>query len=245
MELTLLNSLILLVAVPAAFVLSSSAGLGGSLIMVPALAMVFGIKEGVAMAALLLAVNNLAKLGAYRQTLPFKPAALITVAVVSGAAFGATLMLRAPEHWVTVIVITAFLATFLVDLLPQANSNSNRARKGWAGALALTSGATSGFSGMSGPLKGVAIRSLNLQRQYFVGAAAIVSLAGDATKALVFAKGGLLGQSELQIAAMLIPVMILSTLAGRNLNQRLGEKGYAILFWAVMIGYTGRLVLAA
>lgn len=244
MELTLFNCLVLFLAVPAAFVLSSSAGLGGSLIMVPALAMVLGVKEGVALAALLLAVNNLTKLGAYRATLPFKAAALITMAVVSGAAFGATLMLKAPEHWVSTVVIVAFALTLLTDLLPNNGALNGWARKSWAGLLALTSGATSGFSGMSGPLKGVAIRSLKLERQYFVGAAAIVSLAGDATKALVFAKGGLLGQTELLIAATLIPVMVLSTLAGRGLNQRLGEKGYVILFWAVMLGYTGRLLLA-
>jgi len=98
---------------------------------------------------------------------------------------------------------------------------------------------------MSGPLKGVAIRSLGLERQYFVGAAAIVSLAGDATKTLVFARGGLIGQTELLLAVCLIPIMIAATFVGRHLNQRVGERGYAILFWAVMLGYTGRLILSA
>jgi len=132
MELTLFSTILLLIVIPAAFVLSSSAGLGGSLILVPALAMILGTKEGVALAALLLAVNNIAKLGAYRRTLPFKVAALIAVAVMSGAAFGATLMLNAPENWVTAFVILAFVATFVIDFVP-----SGVARKSWAGALGV------------------------------------------------------------------------------------------------------------
>jgi uncharacterized protein len=239
MEIDVLTLVILLLVVPASFIVSSAAGFGGSLLLVPALIAVTGTKEGIALAALLLAANNIAKVGVYRKTLPVRTAAIIVAAVMAGAATGAGLMVSAPEFWVTVMVIVAIVTTFAVDFLPQGV-----ARKSWAGVLALTSGATSGFSGMSGPLKGVAIRSLGLQRQYFVGAAALVSLAGDATKAVVFARAGLLGQSDLMLAAVLIPVMIISTFVGRKINQQAGERGYAMLFWGIMLAYTTRLVLA-
>ncbi len=234
-----LSLLILVLVVPLSFVLSSAAGLGGSLILVPALIMALGVKQGVALAALLLAVNNLAKLGTYRRTLPVREALLIAVAVMLGAAVGASLMLQAPESWVKWGVIAAFAATLLLDNLP-----TGATRRAWSALLALGSGATSGFSGMSGPLKGVAIRSLGLKRQYFVGAAAIVSLTGDVTKTIVFANGGLLGSDQLTLALALVPVMIGCTLAGRRINQNVGERGYALLFWTVMTGYTARLVFA-
>ena len=66
-----------LVAVAASFAVSASAGLGGSLILVPTLALVLGTKEGVAMAALLLAGNNVVKVIAYRRSLPFRSAAVV------------------------------------------------------------------------------------------------------------------------------------------------------------------------
>lgn len=232
--------LLLLLAAPAAFLFSSAAGLGGSLILVPALAAVLGTKEGVALAALLLAANNLVKLAAYRKTLPLRAAGMITVAVMLGAAVGAGLMVSAPESWVTAMVLTMIVATFIADFLPMGVMKTS-----WAGLLAFSSGATSGFSGTSGPLKGVAIRSLGLQRQYFVGAAAIVSVVGDLTKASVFSYSGLLEKGDLLLIALLLPVMITATLAGRGINQRIGEQGYAVLFWAAMAGYAGRLVFAA
>ena len=238
MEFDALTLVLLMVAVPASFVLSAAAGLGGSLILVPTLMM--GPKEGVALAALLLAVNNLAKLTAYRKTLPIPQAAMITLAVMLGATAGASLMVMAPETWVRNAVIVMLVLTFAGDIWV-----NGPVRRVWAVVLALTSGATSGFSGTAGPLKGVALRSLALNRQYFVGAAAIVSLAGDMTKTVVFTHSGLLGEAHLLMAAALIPVMILCTLGGRRLNRRVGEQGYAILFWTVMAGYVTRLVVTA
>lgn len=244
MEFDVLTLSILILVVPASFVLSSAAGLGGSLILVPALVMALGAKEGVALAALLLAANNIAKVAVYRKTVPIAQAALIALAVMVGAALGAKLMLLAPEQWIMVGVIIAFLATFAGDLLLKGVHVKGHVGKTWAGLLALMSGATSGFSGTSGPLKGVALRSLQLDRQYLVGAASLVSLVGDMTKATMYTQHGLLGQSQLILAAVLLPVMALCTLAGRKINQEAGEKGYAILFWMVMAGYTARLVTA-
>ena len=65
------------------------------------------------------------------------------------------------------------------------------------------------------------------------------------TKTAVFTHSGLLTQPQLLLAAGLMPVMILCTLAGRRLNHQVGEKGYTALFWAVMAGYAARLVFAS
>jgi hypothetical protein len=108
--------------------------------------------------------------------------------------------------------------------------------------LALGSGATSGFSGTSGPLKGMAIRQLDLDRSHFVGAASLASFAGDAAKTVVFAQAELLVSSSATIAVLAVPLMIVSTFAGRSINYSIGEKGYTTLFWAVMGGYSLRLV---
>ena len=57
-----------LIAAAAAFTLSASAGLGGSLILVPALSLLLGAKQGVALAALMLAANNVFKVALYWRT---------------------------------------------------------------------------------------------------------------------------------------------------------------------------------
>jgi hypothetical protein len=40
----------------------------------------------------------------------------------------------------------------------------------------------------------------------------------------------------------LVPIMIACTFAGRSINATLGERGYSVLFWGVLGGYTMRLL---
>ncbi len=225
-----------LALVYASFTISASAGLGGSLLLVPTLVVFLGSKEGVALAALLLASNNVMKIIAYRRTLPFKAAAGITVLIVIGAAVGSTLLVKAPASWVSVGVVAMFIISIAAERF-----ELDRMRAGIAPLVAFTSGASSGFSGTSGPLKGVAIRNLDLDRRHFVGAASLASFAGDATKTAIFAEGQLLGRNSLLIALAAVPLMALGTWSGATLNDRVGEQKFAVLFWTVMGGYSIRL----
>ena len=75
-----------------------------------------------------------------------------------------------------------------------------------------------------------------------MGAASLVSLVGDTTKAVVFSQSGLLQIEHLVLAGTLVPVMAGCTLLGRTINRKLGERWYSVLFWTVMGGYILRLV---
>lgn len=225
-----------LALVYASFTVSASAGLGGSLVLVPTLALYLGTKEGVALAALLLSSNNIMKILAYRRTLPFRAAVWITILIVAGAALGSTLLVQAPTVVVTAGVVVMFAATIVAERL-----ELTPVRAGFAPLLGFVSGASSGFSGTSGPLKGVAIRNLDLDRRHFVGAASLASFAGDATKTAIFAEADLLGRNSILLALAAVPLMALGTWSGSHLNERVGEHRFALLFWTVMSGYTVRL----
>jgi len=229
---------ITLVAVTVSFMVSASAGLGGSLILVPTLALALGTKEGVALAALLLATNNVVKVIAYRRTLPFRKTFGVVVLVAVGAFIGARLLVSAPVEAVTLAVIVSFTLALFAERF-----ELSRLRRVGGPLLALGSGATSGFSGTSGPLKGMALRQLGLDRAHFVGAASLVSLIGDVTKAAVFTDAGLLGADSALLVVLAAPLMVIATFSGRRINFAIGERGYTTLFWAVMGGYTLRLVL--
>lgn len=229
--------LLALAAIVAAFTVSASAGLGGSLILVPALALVLGPKEGIALAALLLAGNNVVKVIAYRDSLPFRAASLVVSGVLIGTFIGARLLVAVPEGAVAVAVLVSFAVSLLVE-----QRASLDVRRAGGPLLALASGATSGFSGTSGPLKGVAIRSLALDRHHTVGAASLASLAGDAMKTAVFAQAGIVGAELSALALAAVPLMVAATFAGRRINRAIGETGYKALFWAVIGGYAARLL---
>ncbi len=229
--------LTVVVAVFGSFFVSASAGLGGSLVLVPTLALVVGTKEGVALAALLLGANNLVKLAAYRATLPVAAASKLIALTVIGTFIGASLLVATPDAVVTVAVIVSFAIALIAEQRHAARRTTTVAPL-----LSFAAGATSGFSGTSGPLKGVAVRSLGLDRLHTVGAAALVSAFGDITKAAVFTDAEILGRSAYLLAAASIPLMLGATFLGRRFNRAIGERGYQRLFWVVMGGYTARLL---
>ena len=220
------------------FTLSASAGLGGSLIIVPALSALLGTKEGIALGALLLGANNVAKVLVYRRTIPFRIALGVIVLTIAGAAIGGRLLVDAPEEWVGPVVIISFIVALIFE-----RRGLSRAQDVAAPVLAFGAGATSGFSGTSGPLKGMALRNLRQDRLHFVGAASIVSLANDATKSAVYAEANLIDGEALVVLALALPLMPLATLTGRRINSSLGEKAFSGMFWLVMLGYSARIVL--
>ncbi len=230
---------IALICIFLAFTLSASAGLGGSLILVPAMALMFGPKAGIAIAALLLACNNVGKVIGYYRTIPVKAAMGVVLLTVLGTTVGSRMLVATPELLVDYVIICSILATFLTE-----HRASWIFRRVSVHVLALLAGCVSGFSGTSGPLKGLALRNLDLKRYYFVGAASAVSLAGDASKAVVFFHAKLLTVNEWVILKWAIPLIPIAVLVGRQINQRIGERAFKGLFWTVMVGYAGRLILA-
>ncbi len=222
----------------ASFTLSACVGLGGSLLLVPAMALAFGTKTGIAVAAILLSLNNIGKVFAYRHTIPFKAVLPIVICTMAGASVGATAMLFIDEFWVDIAVIVMVMTTFWFEFAKIRSLKHTR-----VAGMAFGSGLLSGFSGTSGPLKGLAIRSLGLERMYFVGAASMVSLFGDAVKAAIFTKASLMTSETWMVVGSCIFVIPLAVFCGKKLNTELGEKVFAGCFWAVMTGYSARLLL--
>lgn len=227
-----------------AFLLSASAGMGGSLILIPALALLFGGKQAIVLGSLLLACNNIAKVIAYLKTIPIGKSAILIVATSIGAYLGASLLSAAPE-WlvdgaVAVSICVAFCYEFRRCQQPESNLDSIKLAPGL---LALFAGASSGFSGTSGPLKGIALKTQGFNRIQLVSAAAAVSLFGDLTKVLAFTQSGFYDSSNVRLTLAAIPLMAVAAWLGRRFNNRVGERIFGVLFWAVMLGYLVRLFL--
>ena len=220
------------------FLLSASAGIGGSLILVPALSLLLGAKQGIALSSLLLAGNNVAKLLAYRRTIPIRAAFVVLALTIAGSALGARLMLAAPERLVQVAIGVSISLAFLLE-----RDRLGRLRLASSPLAAFLAGTTSGFSGTSGPLKGLALRSLSLDRLHFLGAASAVSLAGDLMKTAVFTEASLLDETSWRVALLATPLMLMAAFTSRQLNMRISERVFAGLFWTVMVGYSVRLIL--
>lgn len=234
-----------LFAVALSFLVSSTIGLGGSLVAVPVMVACFGAKGGIALAALLLASNNLFKIIAYRRTIPWKGSFTLSALTILGTFIGARLLLSLPDVWVIIAVLSSLIWSLGVEIhsyISHSGKTPSSTQKPWiAGLYALIAGLTSGVSGTSGPLKGIAIRHFTSDREHYAGAASLISFVGDATKVAVFAEAALLGNQELKFLLLVVPLMPLCAFGGRWLNGKMGERWFTYAFWAVIAGYSLRL----
>lgn len=234
------QQLLVLTATFVALFVSSIAGYGGSLVLVPALAAILGPKEGIALAALLLAWNNVFKVVAYRQTLALRQAWPLLMVTAAGVWVGAQLLINLSSDlimWTIVVVTAASLVTELV-----VGDRALRVRRHAAVPAMAASSVLSGISGSSGPLKGVAIRSLGLPRLEHVGAAASVSLVADGLKVELFASAGILRDIHVATLLVALPMMPVGAWLGRAINRRITEDAFRWVFWTIVGGYTLRMV---
>lgn len=238
--------LFLVIATFTALFISSTVGYGGSLVLVPALVLVLGPREGIALAALLLTWNNVFKVVAYRRNLPFRQGWPLLVVTALGVVLGTSLLISLPPTWVIGAVVATSVGALAVEVIhtrlaPPRRGRVGSARRRSAVPLMGVSAVVSGASGASGPLKGIAIRNLQLSRLDHVGLASLVSLTGDGLKASLFAQAGLLPDVAPLALVATLPMMPLAAWIGRRANTRMGERVFRYAFWTVVGGYTMRL----
>src|SRR5215207_7503544 len=104
--------IIVAVLIFVSFLVSASCGLGGSLILIPALTLLFGIKESIIISSILLGLNNLVKVYFFRQHIRFKPILWIMLFIFAGSALGAVLLLRIDEKIVAFILLGHVIFSF-------------------------------------------------------------------------------------------------------------------------------------
>lgn len=230
---------VLLLATFASLFVSSIAGYGGSLLLVPVLGLIIGPKDGVALAALLLGWNNVFKVIAYRRTLALRQGWALLVVTAVGVWFGARLLISAPDDAVVWSIVAATIVSLAIDAF--GADKVLRARRHTAVPLMGASAVLSGVSGSSGPLKGISVRSLNLPRLEHVGLASSVSLVADVLKVELFATAGLFEDLDLAVLAIALPVMPVAAWVGRSVNRRVNESAFRWIFWSVVGGYTLRM----
>ena len=174
-------SLLIAFVIFLAFFVSASCGLGGSLILIPVLSAVLGIKEGIVISSILLGLNNIIKVIFFRGNIKFKPVSFLMILMMAGAVIGSFMMLKANSHILTIFLVFNIAISFLIQQYTSLKLQKN------AGLIfSFLSGFCSGLSGTSGPLKGLAVKCHMHTKMEIVAAASLLSLATDSVKSVIY-----------------------------------------------------------
>lgn len=221
------------------FLVSASAGMGGSLLLIPTLSYFIGIRDGIIISALLLGLNNCVKIIAFRKYIRFKTISWLMLFMLLGAIPGSLLMMAINEQLLAVILFGNIIFAFIIE---KNAATGVRNKISWG--YSWLSGFCSGLSGTSGPLKGMAIKCIDLTKMEVVAAASVLSFAADSTKAIIYLSNqNPLTPANTNLLLVSTCMMPVATLLGRQINRKISDVAYDVLFFSILSGYVVRLAL--
>jgi hypothetical protein len=213
--------------------LGSVAGTGGSLVLLPALVLHFGIQDATAILLIANAAANVSRVWVNRRELVLPVVWWFALGSVPLVVAGAWLFtIAAPE------LLTRVLGGFLLFMLlwrhmPIRPPKPPTVR--WFFPVGLAIGFVSGLMASSGPLSAPFFLSYGLLRGAYIGTDALITVLMHIPKAAVFLHQGLISRHVLIASAVLIPFMIGGAVYGKRILDRVPDRVFAYAIEAVLL----------
>lgn len=217
-------------------ILGTIGGFGSSLFFVPIAAYFLDFHSVLGVTALFHVSSNISKIVLFKKGVDRKlivymgvPAVLfvITGAYLSRFIDGETL-----ERLLAVflILISFVLLLFRRLVIPPTPVNAVS-----GGAI---SGVAAGLLGTGGAIRGIVLTSFNLKRDVFIATSAVIDLAIDASRSVVYTLNGYVHVHDLYLIFILLVVSVAGTYIGKQLLRYVSEQQFRT-FVLILILLTG------
>jgi uncharacterized membrane protein YfcA len=221
--------LTLLAASSAAFglaLLSSVAGFGGGVLLLPVFTVLFGLRVAVPMLTLTQLSSNGSRVWFNRSELRWPLIGWFALGAVPFAVLGGVLLTHAP-----LAPLKSLLGVFLIGVVVwrrvqrQPRTPADPAFV----AVGAASGLGSALLGSVGPLTAPFFLAVGLTRAAYVGTEAASALTMHLTKIATYGAGELLTGQVLLYGAALTPATLLGAWAGRKIVGRISDRLFVLL----------------
>ena len=223
-----------------AFVVASTFGIGGPILLLPILMLRLPPAQAIAMIAPIMLFNNLLKLWLFRQHIQVKVALLTGLTALPAALLAASFTGRVDARFlqggIALIIVASLLRQYAFR---EELKVGNRGLVGWG----VIIGGISGFAGSAGPPTAVAIKGYGLMQKRFVGTVALLQFALQLIKIPAYVHAGIFPAELWLLTLLLSAVAVVAVLFGWQLIQkmqihtyRLSLDGLLLLIAVWMIG---------
>lgn len=219
-------------------VLGTLGGFGSSLFFVPIAGFFFDFHSVLGITALFHIASNLSKIALFRNGVDKKLIFSIGVPAVLFVILGAFLSKYINSH-----LLELFLAVFLIFISLVFMVFKNLALKptllNSIGGGAL-SGIAAGLLGTGGAIRGLTLAAFNLEKEVFIATSAMIDLAIDLSRGVVYFSNGYMHKHDLYLIPILLVVSIIGTYAGKKILQLVSQSQfkYVVLSLILLVGLT-------
>lgn len=208
----------------AAEILGTIGGFGSSLFFVPIAGFFFDFHIVLGITALFHVSSNVTKIYFFRKG--FDRKLLISIGIPSvifvivGAWLSKHMETRLLEILLSVFLIILSLLFLLFKKLKINPTNTNAVLGGTG------SGFIAGLLGTGGAIRGMTLASFRLNTEIFIATSAIIDLAIDISRSVVYTANGYLSKDILYLIPMLLVVSVIGTYIGKIILKKISEEQF-------------------
>lgn len=199
-------------------ILGTLGGFGSSLFFVPLAQFFFNFQTVLALTGILHVFSNSAKIWLFRKSIDWKVTLWLGGSSVLLAITGA-FVTRFVSFQYASLTLGIFLMCFSAFLFVKPLFSISPSVKN-----SLISGGTAGFLagfiGTGGAIRGLALASFNLEKNFFVGTSAIIDFGVDLSRTIIYLEGDYLQKSEF----FYIPLLLIAAALGSYLGKVILNK---------------------
>ena len=210
--------------------IGSVAGSGGSTVLLPVLVLYFGIRDAVPIITIANLSANLSRSVINRGEIVYPVVGWFMLGTVPASLLGAWLFTVTPPE-----ILTRLLGALLIFLAIWRRvrrlgiSPPTRWPAAWFFPLGTLFGFLEGLMGSVGPLMAPFFLAHGLMRGAYIGTDALVTSVMQGIKLGVFGGAQLVGAGILAAGLTLVPFMVLGTLLGKKMLNRVSDSLFAVL----------------
>ncbi|HRQ71815.1 MAG TPA: sulfite exporter TauE/SafE family protein [Phycisphaerales bacterium] len=219
----------------AASTVAAITGTGGGLILLPAMTLLFGLRDAVPMFAVAQLVGNLSRVILNRREVRLPVVGWFALGALPMAVLGAVAFARAPEAG-----LVRGLGSFLIISVIVRHAQKKRLRTfspRWFTPIGALFAFISAIIGTAGPFMAPFFLAFGLTKGAYIGTEAMATLAMHAGKIPTYYITGTLSHVAIMVGLALGPVMILGSWHGKRIVDRIPGRSFAIMIDAVVLAF--------
>jgi uncharacterized membrane protein YfcA len=199
-------------------ILGTLGGFGSSLFFVPLSQFFFNFQTVLALTGILHVFSNTSKIILFRKTIDWKVTLWLGLASIL-LAIGGAYLTRVVSFDYAGLVLGLFLMCFSAFLFyrPLFSITPSVKNSIVSGSVA---GFLAGFIGTGGAIRGLALASFNLEKNFFVGTSSIIDFGVDLSRTIIYLESNYLQKSEF----LYIPILLVAAALGSYLGKMLLNK---------------------
>ncbi len=217
-------------------VIGTVGGFGSSVMFVPVAGFFFDIQTVLGITAIFHVSSNIAKISLFKSGIDKNLIMTIGIPATILVIIGAYLSSKINNNTIE-IILAMFIILLSLSLLINKNLIITPNKKN-----AILGGAISGFAaglvGTGGAIRGLVLASYNLKIETFIATSAMIDLAIDLSRSVVYISQGYVQYSSLYLLPYLFVISFIGSYLGKKIVTKFGEERFkkTVLIFVLLTG---------